>query len=241
MAQNVFPLDSLAESRTAEIKPLYFPRSVLFFGIPAALLAAGVWIVWPALMAAGMPRGVSNAVVFITFNSLLIVAALVAYALEGNPFTWRAFIARNRLQLPDRNIWLWALGGFLVAGVLALTVNSLTVSAFNLIGVKLPDQSSGLISIPLLALVLLTNIVGEELWWRGYILPRQELAHGKFAWLVQGLMWACFHAFKPWAIPAMLIFCQIEPFIAQRTRNNWPPMIIHFLVNGSGLLMTLLG
>ena len=26
--------------------------------------------------------------------------------------------------------------------------------------------------------ILLFNIGGEELWWRGYVLPRQELAFG---------------------------------------------------------------
>ena len=40
----------------------------------------------------------------------------------------------------------------------------------------------------LYAIVLSFNIFGEELWWRGYILPRQELSHGRFTWVVHGLM-----------------------------------------------------
>jgi hypothetical protein len=39
------------------------------------------------------------------------------------------------------------------------------------------------------------NIAGEELWWRGYLLPRQEAASGAVAWLYHGLLWAAFHLF----------------------------------------------
>ena len=43
--------------------------------------------------------------------------------------------------------------------------------------------------------LIVLNIGGEELWWRGIILPRQELAFGKWAWLVNGLLWDLFHFF----------------------------------------------
>jgi len=28
----------------------------------------------------------------------------------------------------------------------------------------------------------------RELWWRGYILPRQELAFGRWTWIIHGLL-----------------------------------------------------
>jgi membrane protease YdiL (CAAX protease family) len=31
--------------------------------------------------------------------------------------------------------------------------------------------------------ILVCNIGGEELWWRGYVLPRQELAFGRATWV----------------------------------------------------------
>ena len=89
-------------------------------------------------------------------------------------------------------------------------------------------------------IVLFFNIVGEELWWRGYILPRQELTHGKITWLIHGTLWACFHMFKWWAVPFMLITCQIIPFVAQKTKNTWPGMINHIIINGAGAIMAAL-
>jgi membrane protease YdiL (CAAX protease family) len=43
--------------------------------------------------------------------------------------------------------------------------------------------------------MLVCNIGGEELWWRGYVLPRQELAFCKAAWVVHGIFWSAFHLF----------------------------------------------
>ena len=39
------------------------------------------------------------------------------------------------------------------------------------------------------------NILGEELWYRGFMLPRQELASPRFGWLVNGLCFCYFEAF----------------------------------------------
>jgi len=36
--------------------------------------------------------------------------------------------------------------------------------------------------------LFLSNVVGEELCWRGYVLPRQEAALGRAAWLLNGCM-----------------------------------------------------
>lgn len=240
MTQTALPSRLLGREQPAAVKPLHLPGALLLFGIPAAVLAAAIWIVWPALMSAGMSRGGSNALVFISFNTLLGLAAVIAYRAEGNPLNWKAFITRFRLQVPRGRIWLWALGGFLVVGVVALAMNTLSVMVYNLIGFTMPDQSAGSIAAGLQLAILVTNILGEELWWRGYILPRQELVYGRSTWIIHGLLWACFHAFKPWAVIPMFFVCPIYAFVAQRSKNNWTTIIMHFLINGAGMVMAVL-
>ncbi len=34
---------------------------------------------------------------------------------------------------------------------------------------------------------IVLNVFGEELSWRGYVLPRQELAFGEWTWAIHGI------------------------------------------------------
>lgn len=212
-------------------------ESVLLFGIPAILLAASLWWLWPALVNAGMARSTAYVFSLSFVNVGLLLAALLGYHIEGNPWNWLAFSARMRLTKMTGRIWLWTLGGTVLFGALALLINSLALAVYRVIGFTMPDMTSGVMTIWMHVVVLVFNIVGEELWWRGYILPRQELTHGKLAWFVNGTLWACFHMFKWWAVPFMFITCQIIPFVAQKTKNTWPGMINHLVINGAGIIM----
>ena len=80
------------------------------------------------------------------------------------------------------------------------------------------------------------NIVGEELWWRGFIQPRQEPVFGTTTWIIQGLLHGAFHfsfglgvMFILW--PALFSI----PWAVQRTRNTSVGMLVHAGINGPGL------
>jgi membrane protease YdiL (CAAX protease family) len=82
--------------------------------------------------------------------------------------------------------------------------------------------------------MLVCNIGGEELWWRGYVLPRQELAFGKSAWVVHGILWSAFHLFMQptlWDTVRMAITGVALSFVAQRTKSTWPGIIGHSFGN----------
>ncbi len=86
------------------------------------------------------------------------------------------------------------------------------------------------------------NILGEELLWRGYVLPRQELVFGKSAWLVNAILWLLFH----WSInlPAMVLILPttlVVPWIVQRRQNTWVGILIHGIFNAMGFIMTVTG
>ena len=83
------------------------------------------------------------------------------------------------------------------------------------------------------------NIAGEELWWRGYLLPRQEVANGSIAWLYHGLLWAAFHVFlqrTAWDMIRMMPTCCALAFVALYRKNTWPGIIAH-TVGNSGILV----
>jgi membrane protease YdiL (CAAX protease family) len=84
------------------------------------------------------------------------------------------------------------------------------------------------------AVLVFCNVLGEELWWRGYLLPRQVLAHGRRAWLVHGVLWATFHLFFQWTLwdlVRMFPTCCALAFVAQHRRNTWPGFVAHVFGN----------
>jgi membrane protease YdiL (CAAX protease family) len=88
--------------------------------------------------------------------------------------------------------------------------------------------------------LLIFNIGGEELWWRGIILPRQELVFGKWTWLVHGLLWDLFHFFyhtNGASVVSYIVATVPIAFVAQQTRNTWPGIIAHFIANSAALTM----
>jgi membrane protease YdiL (CAAX protease family) len=88
------------------------------------------------------------------------------------------------------------------------------------------------------------NIAGEELWWRGYLLPRQEAASGPMAWLSHGLLWAAFHLFfqaTAWDMIRMMPTCCALAFVAQSRKNTWPGVVAHSIANSGFLIQIVRG
>jgi membrane protease YdiL (CAAX protease family) len=92
--------------------------------------------------------------------------------------------------------------------------------------------------------LLILNICGEELWWRGYVLPRQELFFGRATWAVHGVYWSLFHLFiQPTLFDTlrMAVTGMALSFVAQRTKNTWPGIIGHSFANMPLLLSIVKG
>lgn len=82
--------------------------------------------------------------------------------------------------------------------------------------------------------LLAFNIAGEELWWRGYVLPRQVPAFGGAAFLIHGILWSAFHLFMQptlWDTFRMSITGVALSFVVQRTRSTWSGIIGHTFAN----------
>jgi membrane protease YdiL (CAAX protease family) len=75
------------------------------------------------------------------------------------------------------------------------------------------------------------NIFGEEFWYRGWMLPRQEVAFGKFAWVINGTMFTFQHWMQPWNFLAILPGALFMSFVLQLRKNTWIGIIQHGLIN----------
>jgi membrane protease YdiL (CAAX protease family) len=243
------------------LRPLLIWQAGFFFGVPTILLVLSVYCLVPRLLAWGFSAYVSLDSAFLVPLALLFSASLVAYRLEGHAWTWAALKDRFRLRRMDGDDWLWT-GGLLVfalvtyfplraitvrligEGVIPLPASLPTIldpRAKQSVEVLMGGQVKGNWPLALVNLsALFFNTFGEEFWWRGYILPRQEVAHGRRAWVVHGLLWTLFHAFKYWECVALLPTCLAFSFVAQRRKSTWPGIVTHSALNGLESISVLL-
>jgi membrane protease YdiL (CAAX protease family) len=244
------------------LRPAGWLVSLALFYIPAALLLLAFYIFRPWLETRGYDSLTSLFAALIVPLSFLFAAALIAFhKIEGHPLTRAAFASRMRyprLKVRDVLVGLaiFALGmlgyGILsrlslaLIGALHLPLPANLPVLFDphaVFSIEALDQAAGgsirgrWDLLVLYAVMYFFNIVGEEFWWRGYIFPRQELAFGRWAWLVHGVMWASFHLFKWWDILALLPVCLLIAFASQKLRSNWAGFIAHALFNGLGVLL----
>lgn len=238
------------------LKPLSFWQAVGFFGVPWLLFMVAIHLLLPTLDRAGVPLFLNFLICLGGPLALLLIAAGLAYQREGWPWTWQAFRTRFRLGAMPITAWLWTLG---LSIFLLLSSAFLAFSATWLQQLAPPPapltrlfdlQPDAFMGTPLagawgvlvgyLAYVLL-NVFGEELWWRGYILPRQEAALGQWAWLVHGLLWNLFHSFFYWELLMLLPGCLALAFVASKCKNTWPGIIAHFAYNAPSLVFILIG
>jgi membrane protease YdiL (CAAX protease family) len=234
------------------IPALSFPRSLLFFGLPLLLMTVMFWGLVPLMDLMGVR-------LFITFLVslggpflLLFLLSLRFYRKEGHSWNWPAFRERFRLNRMQPADWIWTIGlaAFMFGSSQLLSFTYTWIADFlpepKILVRMFAEDPNYFMDLPLkrnwwllagMLAFLACNVLGEEFWWRGYILPRQELVHGKWTWLIHGLLWNAFHLFIPWQSIQLLPGTLALPFAAQRLRNTSPGIIAHFAVNLLGWWM----
>jgi membrane protease YdiL (CAAX protease family) len=71
------------------------------------------------------------------------------------------------------------------------------------------------------------TILGEELLFRGYLLPRMQGVFGRVDWLANGILFALYHLHVPWAMPSAAIDSFLLAYPSRRYRSAWFGIIVH--------------
>jgi membrane protease YdiL (CAAX protease family) len=221
------------------IQPMGFWESTLFFGIPMIFMRGVYYLVMRVLDILG----------FRLFYTFLIGFGVPAFLmLLAAWFFWRreksgSFRERFRLQRLNSSGLIWAIALtaiWMVAPIIVQPATEWLQSNWfppNKLWIRLttPDPNY-LMEIQIagnfwiygaMALFILLNVFGGELFFRGYIFPRQELAFGKFTWLYHALFWTFFRSFLPWELATTIVIALAVSFVAQRTKNTWACIVAH--------------
>jgi uncharacterized protein len=79
----------------------------------------------------------------------------------------------------------------------------------------------------ILLFFLFNTVLGEELLFRGLLLPRMNGVFGRGDWVANGLLFAAYHLHVPWVIPATLLDTFIISYPAKRYRSAWIGIAVH--------------
>lgn len=237
------------------LKPLGWKASLGIYLIFASVLYITHYILIPRYTeSTGKPYLIGYLWGWTLTMGLVFCASLVLYKLEGNPVSWSSFTARFRLDRMPPQDWLWSLvviavaTGFMLG--LSFTAGWLAkipfLSPHPLFPAELqPDSMTNLTTGRFMGMTLkgrwgiaviyfigwLLNTFGEEFFYRGWMLPRQEVSFGKYAWAVNGTMFCFQHFMQPWNFLAIWPGALFMAFIVQRRRNTWIGIVQHGLMN----------
>lgn len=209
--------------------------------LPMGLLA---WVVAPSLadhLAA--PNALTKSLILCLTAGLIwqFVLVLILLAPERRSASWPGYREALWLRRPQsprtgrRGGRLWLLVPMLA---IALGVEEFVPQIHHAVGRELGaffDSHAGHVFmsgnwgwLAILTICFVFNtVLGEELLFRGLLLPRMQGVFGRRDWLANGVLFALYHVHVPWVIPATFADAFLVAYPARRFRSALFSIAVH--------------
>ncbi len=237
-----------------ETKPIGLVYSLLLFLIPGIVFYLNINFLVPYITKIS---GWTPYVVWIMTGTLflflpLFILTFILLKIDGFALNWSTIKDRLMLRKITIKDIVWIISGMVICiliSAILIGLWKLFSPSFNIEELKemSPIKVNPLVGKERVALLFLPvfyffNYVGEEFMWRGYILPRQVLAFGKYSWPLNMILHVVFHmAFSLKAMLFFIPFMLFLPYIVYKRKNTYLSIIIHFLLGAPTQLFVALG
>jgi uncharacterized protein len=230
--------------RTVQV-PQWSRGRVLGVWAAAALpMAALAWGVAPALARAfSGPAALERALLLSLTAGLAwqFVLVLLLVRREQGTLSWPVVKDALWLRAPEHPrtrrrgglLWLVLVPCLLLFGAEELVPSPAAVAGHDLPTFLQSGAGSALLSgswtwfAVLVALTVLNTVLGEELLFRGLLLPRMQGAFGRGDWVANGVLFAVYHLHMPWAIPVDLVDTVAIALPSRRYRSALIGIAVH--------------
>src|ERR671918_2033880 len=239
---------SRADAAVSVEIPQYSRRAIVAIWAAAALpMAAAAWLVTPVLADRFGGDGIvpMAKALYVTLTVALVWQfVLVAVLVRREQGTLRWSTAREALWLRSPRsprsgrvggrVWLILIPLIVVFGAaheLIPTVAAPENRDFaNLVesdvGKEFLSGAWGWYAVIVVSF-LFNTVLGEELLFRGFLLPRMNGAFGRGDWVANGILFAGYHLHVPWVIPATLLDMFFIAYPTKRFRSAWIGIAVH--------------
>jgi len=226
--------------------PQYSLRRVLGTWAAAALpMAALAWVVAPRLAAAFEgPSAWFRAIILCLTAGLVWQCALVVILIrrEQGSLSWPTLKEALWLRAPSSaqtgrqggRLWLLLipLTVALAAEELLPTLPTPALRDFSIFLSSDGGQSFLSGNWAWLAILVVqfafNTLLGEELLFRGLLLPRMHGAFGRWDWVANGFLFAIYHLHIPWVIPQTLL---VDTFVLAGASRRYRSALIGIIVH----------
>jgi membrane protease YdiL (CAAX protease family) len=213
------------------------------------------WVAYPVTSAGLPPLDAGLLRIKLLTGGLIwqfVLAMIILYREEGN-IRLSTISRRFWLNHPvsaqtgetKKSLWWWIVPLFLLAAFVNIALRPLIVDLWGKIVPFLAEPKgydiSSIFTPELRAqwvgawcllglffvLAFFNSVLGEEFIFRGVLLPKMGGAFGKWDWVVNGVLFGCYHLHQPWGIVDSILTGWIMAFSGKRFHSNWFPIILH--------------
>jgi uncharacterized protein len=209
--------------------------------IPMAILA---WVVAPLLGASiGGETAFIKALLLCLTAGLVWQFALTLILLRREQGTLRFSRVRDALWLLSPRdprsgrvggrVWLWVIPFVVLFGIWEFFGFDISGPANHDFALFLETSGEEFFSgnwvwfAVIVVQLVFVSFLGEDLLFRGLLLPRMQGVFGRGDFVANGVLFAFYHLHQPWSIPASLADFIYFAYPARRWQSVWMSVIVH--------------
>jgi membrane protease YdiL (CAAX protease family) len=231
------------------VEQLTVPALLALHLIPGALVTIAFVALAPVVAAAGFPP-IAALLAAIALVMVPVELAIIAWAGRGHRSPLIAAIP-YREPMPVRD-WAWLVPVLIVLAFVGFGIHMLIeptliarlfawlpgwfVSPISPDGITGYSRAAWMLTIgAYFALNAFVGPIVEELYFRGYLLPRME-RFGRAAPLINTALFSLYHFWSPWQFVARILGIGPMVYAVRWKRNIYLGMVVHCTLNVLGVL-----
>ena len=244
-------------SRYAAVRQYSFAQILAVWAAAAVPMAVLAWVVAPWLAARlDGPVALTRTLIALLTVGLIwqfVLVMLLVYRERGS-LRWAVLKDALWLQAPRSpktgrvggRLWLVLVPAVLLLGAEEFIPAFPPVTGHDFTAFVQSDAGQAFMSgnwgfyALIVVFVVFNTVLGEELLFRGVLLPRMKGAFGRWDWVANGFLFALYHLHVPWVIPQTLLvdtFAMAYP--SRRYRSALIGIIVHSIPQSVLLVIVL--